>query len=133
MSPARCRREHTSTEFNEWLKHIHWKEWEEDTRLHYYLARIAFEIYNFRMMWVEAKDRKFRPLEDFLLKFTDKEPGEKTEIAKESVPEIPENPTPEEEARIKKELSARAMAYFGHLVEMGLAEYKSGDSNDQGT
>lgn len=120
----------TSSEFRDWLKYIQWKEWEEDSRLHYYLARIACEVYNFRMMFTQSG--KAKQIEDFLMKFTSKEDA-KPELNVESRPEVPENLTPEEDAKLRKDLSVKVLAHFGHLIESGMAEYKPhGDTNNQG-
>jgi hypothetical protein len=125
-----CISKTTSSEFKDWIKYIHWKEWEENSRLHYYLARIACEIYNFRMMFTTSG--KAKPIEDFLLKFESKEET-KPELAAESRPEVPKDLTPEEEEKLKKELSVKVLAHFGHLIESGMAEYKPhGDTNNQG-
>lgn len=121
MSLYECMDSHSSSEFIEWMRFLHWKEWEEDTRIHYYLAQIAAEIYNFRLMFCTGKHKPAN-VEDKLIKFTPK--GEKP---KEAPPQPrPDPKTPEGLAAVQQEVTDTYLKMFEPLIKAGLMEVEDG-------
>lgn len=119
MSLQRCQHETTSTEFIEWMSHLHKEEWETNTRLHYYLARIAWEIYIFRQTFM--KTPKPLPLEDFLMKFGPKEDVEReNEKARSGRLIVPDNPAEAEKAFRKARDEAAEKSKSGWLAWAGV-------------
>lgn len=69
----------TATEFLDRLKMIE-EEWNEHSKLDYYLARICFEIY--RLNFILGGEPKLEA-EDFLLKFSNEKAKPKREMTEE--------------------------------------------------
>lgn len=77
---------HTSTEFVDWCVALDRMEWEENTKLEYYLAQIAVEIHNFQQGFV--KNGKGITIEDRLIRFS-RSDGTTVEIVHKKEPEKP--------------------------------------------
>lgn len=105
-------RDTTASEYVDWMKHIHEEEWEHHPAIHYYLAQIACEIWNFRQAW--TKSPKWKTPEDFLIKF---KTSEEVEKAKQEKLDEQRPISEEEEIRLRQEAVDREKAFWVSWAE----------------